>query len=54
MIEKAILEDRTIKEFLKLFEQNEWPTVCRLMIIAGIKGVKGIEIVNGKIMTPIS
>ena len=50
MIEKTILEDSTIKQFLTLFEKNEWPTVCRLMIIAGIKGVKGIEIVNSQLI----
>jgi hypothetical protein len=49
MIFKEIVEDQTIKSFLALFAENEWPTVCRLMILAGIKGVKGIQIIDGKI-----
>ena len=51
MLEKEILNDPTIKQFLGLFQQHEWATICRLMILAGIKGVKGIEIVNGKIQS---
>ena len=49
MLESEILSDPTIKQFLELFQQSEWAAICRLMILAGIKGVKGIQIVDGKI-----